>query len=431
MKKETPEEFLRRHNMFYEQMPFEALVQSYIDDLRAGLAGEPSSLMTQPTFLRTDAAVHIGESVLALDAGGTNLRAARIRFDNGGRPVVEAFKKRRMPGSNGNTVTAETMFRTMAELSLETAPDAQRACAAFSYPSEYLPDGDARILRLGKETRIDGAEGKLVAAGVEAAMEKLGARSVRRWRVINDSVGSMLGGIASCEREKYSDFIGFILGTGTNACCCVSAESVTKSPETAAMGGTTVVNLESGCFAHLLRGTADFTVDAESDLPGDHLAEKMISGAYYRVLLGKTLALAADEGLLSKKSGERIRALRITSPYIDDFCLDPQGNNPIAAALSDAEERRFAADINTMLLERSARAAAACLCAVMKMRSVPADGITGICADGTMLRLNPVLRGRMEAYMKAYAARHDLGGAEFIFTADATVLGVGWAAATL
>lgn len=111
--------------------------------------------------------------------------------------------------------------------------------------------------------------------------------------------------------SRYADFIGFILGTGTNACCHVKACDVTKSPETVAMGGETLVNLESGCFGRALRGTADIAVDEASGLPGDHPAEKMISGAYYRLLLRETLLLAAKEGFLSgEERGEYHRALR-------------------------------------------------------------------------------------------------------------------------
>ena len=93
--------------------------------------------------------------------------------------------------------------------------------AAFSFPCECLPNGDGRIISMGKESRVTGAEGKLVCEGIETAMRALGASGARRWRLINDTVGSMLGGMASCDRSRYADFIGFILGTGTNACCHV------------------------------------------------------------------------------------------------------------------------------------------------------------------------------------------------------------------
>ena len=259
-------------------------------------------------------------------------------------------------------------------------------------------------------------------------MRALGASGTRRWRLINDTVGSMLGGMASCDRSRYADFIGFILGTGTNACCHVKACDVTKSPETVAMGGETLVNLESGCFGRALRGTADIAVDEASGLPGDHPAEKMISGAYYRLLLRETLLLAAKEGFLSAKSGENITALSVTSAMVDAFCLDPMGGNTVAEALETEKDRRFASEINTMLLERAARIAAACLCAILRERGFGAGTLTGICADGTMLKLNPVLRPRMEALIAEYTKRHGLGGAEFLFAGDATLLGCAWAA---
>ena len=104
------------------------------------------------------------------------------------------------------------------------------------------------------------------------------------------------------------------------------------------------------------------------------------------------------------------------------------GGNAVAEALETEKDRRFASEINTMLLERAARIAAACLCAILRERGFGAGKLTGICADGTMLKLNPVLRPRMEALIAEYTKRHGLGGAEFLFAGDATLLGCAWAA---
>lgn len=106
---------------------------------------------------------------------------------------------------------------------------------------------------------------------------------------------------------------------------------------------------------------------------------------------------------------------------VDAFCLDPMGGNAVAEALGTEKDRRFASEINTMLLERAARIAAACLCAILRERGFGAGKLTGICADGTMLKLNPVLRPRMEALIAEYTKRHGLGGAEFLFAGDATL----------
>ena len=136
------------------------------------------------------------------------------------------------------------------------------------------------------------------------------------------------------------------------------------------------------------------------------------------------MLLAARAGILSEKSGERLGRLRLTSAHVDAFCLAPEGDNPLAEALVRDEDRAFAAEVNALLLERAARVAAGCLCAVIEKRSLPAGSRVCVCADGTMLRLNPVLRPRMEAIL---AEREPEITVEFRFAEDDTLLGCVWA----
>ncbi len=423
----SPEEFLRRHDMYYEQMSFEELTARYRREMAAGLAGEPSSLFMLPSYIRADAEPLRGVSVLVLDAGGTNLRAGRVRLDADGRPVVETLKKCRMPGTGGEEVTADEMFRRIAAFALEAAEGCERACISFSYPCRNRPDGDGVILELCKELSVTGAEGRLVCASLEAALRELGARGNRRWRLTNDSVGSLLGGMAAADRRRYADFIGFILGTGTNMCCILPSASITKSPEAAAMGGEMIVNMETGCFDKLLRGTADRELDAASELPGDHLAEKMISGSYYRQLLEKTLSLAGREEIFGARVRENLSRVHITSPLVDAFCLDPLGDNALSRALENDENRRFASGVNTALLERAARVAAAGLAAVVETRAPSPGSRVCVSADGTMLSKNPLLRPAMERCLREHVTDRLGVEMEFLFTEDATLKGSAWA----
>ena len=425
--KTTAEQFLRRHDMYYEQMPFDELVELYREEMAAGLAGRESTLYMLPSYIRSDAEPVRNRSVLVLDAGGTNLRSGRVHFDDRGRPVVEMLKKRHMPGAFGDELDADAMFDQMAAFALEAAEGCDCACISFSYPCRNRPDGDGEILELCKELQVTGAEGRLVCASLEAALLARGAGGARRWRLVNDSVGSLLGGMAGSDRSEFADYIGFIMGTGMNACCRLPSAWITKSPEAVAMGGEMIVNMEAGCFGRLRMGTVDRRLDAESEIPGDHLAEKMASGSYYRQLLEMTLALACKDGELSEKSAEGLSRLRITSPHIDAFCLDPQGNNPIARALADREDRSFAAGVNDALLERMARVAAACLCAVIRCRELPRGSRVCICADGSMIRLSPVLQPKMEAYLRAYALEGLGVETQFRFVDDATLMGCAWA----
>lgn len=421
--KETAAQFLARHQMHYDVMQMDVLIGLYREDMEAALRGDKATVYMLPSFLRADAEPVRGEKVLVIDAGGTNLRAGIAHFDEDGQVQVDALRKRRMPGTD-REIDADTMFREIAAFALEFAGECRRACISFSYVCDSLPDGDGRILGLCKELQVREAAGRLVCASLEKALKELGAPGERRWRMINDSVGSLLGGMAGADRKRYADFIGFILGTGTNACCRLPAEWVTKSPETMAMGGETILNIESGCFGRLVQGTADRILDGASEIPGDHMAEKMVSGSYYKQLLRETLLLAAREGLLSAVTEERLQALRPTSAEVDAFCLDPHGNNAFARVFASAEEQDFAAEVNDLLLERAARVAAGCLCAVLDMRALPAGSRVCICADGTMLRLNPFLRPRMEAVLRA---AHPEIETEFRFVEDATLLGCVWA----
>ena len=424
--RETAAAFLRRHDMHYEQMPFADLVRHYREDMDAALAGRPSTVYMLSSYIRADEEPRRGERVLVIDAGGTNLRAGRAHFDDRGRPVVDAVRKGKMPGTGGAEIDAAAMVAEIAALALEFA-DCRRACIGFSYPCEVLPNRDGRILALGKEVRVRDAAGVLLCSALERELKRLGAPGERKWKLVNDSVGSLLGGMAEADRSRYADYIGFILGTGTNACCRLPSAEITKSPEAVAMGGETIVNMESGCFDKLIQGTADRELDAESELPGDHVAEKMISGGYYRQVLHRTLLLAAREGRLSRETGRALEAMHLKSPHVDAFCRDPQGDNPLANVLADREERAFAAEINALLLERAARVSAACLAAIAEKRALPAGSRICVCADGTMLRLNPVLRPRMEEILRAECPGVEM---EFRFIEDATLLGCAWAGLT-
>ena len=180
--RETAEAFLRRHDMHYAQMPFDELVRLYREDMDDALAGRPSTVYMLPSYIRADEEPRRGESVLVIDAGGTNLRAGRAHFDENGRPEIDALRKRKMPGTEGREIDADAMAEEIAAFALEFAKDCRRACIGFSYPCEVLPDGDGRILRLGKEIRVRGAEGMLLCSALEKALRRIGAPGQAYWR---------------------------------------------------------------------------------------------------------------------------------------------------------------------------------------------------------------------------------------------------------
>ncbi|MBE6970432.1 MAG: hypothetical protein E7442_10000 [Ruminococcaceae bacterium] len=254
--------------------------------------------------------------------------------------------------------------------------------------------------------------GSTVCEPLEKALKKLGAPGERRWRLINDTVGTLLGGMAQCERSRYDGFVGLILGTGTNTCASFPAADITKSEAAVAAGGQMVVNLESGGFDRFTLGTADERLDSASQQPGKQRLEKTISGGYYPLLLKTTLQLAAEEGLC---------------PNADAFCREDFGMPEVGALCADeSESNAFAREVNALLLERAAKLTACTLSSIILYgRPAPGSRIC-VCSDGTTIAKNPLLRPLSEKYMAELLEGAGIS-AEYFQVSDATLLGSAYA----
>lgn len=416
----TAREFLFRHHMHPEQLCPGDIVPAFMEEMRRGSAGLPSSLGMFPAYINASSAPADGR-VLVIDAGGTNLRLARLSFENG-RLSVEAVKKRFMPGT-GERINAEEFFRTLAHELLPLCEDVERACFCFSYPCEILPDGDGLPVRLTKELFVEGLPGKPLCASLERELIRQGAVGRRHWRVINDTVGAMLAGMVQAE-GIYDDYVGFILGTGFNICCNVSSSLLTKVPNSLDFGDSSIVNLESGGFHLFLRGDADQRMDEKSESPGAQQAEKCISGAYQAALLKETLLLAAEDGLFSSVGVPAISSLSLTSADISALALE--NSEMLFPALPEGDYALLK-ELNRLLLERAALLSASLLAGTILSRQLPSKSRVCICADGTTFALNPLLKPRTKANLDALL--HSSGiSAAFYQVSDATLLGTAYAA---
>ncbi len=146
----------------------------FLRAMRDGLAGRSSSLLMIPTYLSGGTAVPRGESVIVMDAGGTNFRIAAVHFDDLGAPVVEGFQKFPMPGTQG-ALSCGAFFDALAGYILEYQDISDRVGFCFSFPTEILPNRDGRILAFSKGSHGAGRGGTFDRRGRER-----GARRARR-----------------------------------------------------------------------------------------------------------------------------------------------------------------------------------------------------------------------------------------------------------
>ncbi|HYD39266.1 MAG TPA: hypothetical protein VEB43_00425 [Anaeromyxobacter sp.] len=378
--------FLRANGMFHGDIDAARCTQEFLSEMAAGLVGKPSSLRMIPTFIDAEGAIPVRQPVIAMDAGGTNLRVALVEFDEEGEPVISGFERHRMPGLDGE-IPCDAFFGVLAGHVKKLAARASRVGFSFSYPAEILPSRDGKVLSLSKELRVGGIVGQLVGERINAALRAAGVPKDLRFVVVNDTVGALLAGRAAHGSHRYSRYVGFVLGTGLNCAYVDANERIAKRRDLAA-GGRQIINVESGNYARVPRGTVDLAFDAQSAEPGSYHLEKSVSGAYLGPVALRTLQAAAAEGLFSAGARECIEAWpRLETPDLEPF-LGGAGGTGLHAALvraGSADDLAVAVGLVDGLLERASKLAAVNVSAAL-LQSVPtgpADAPACVTVDGS------------------------------------------------
>ncbi len=120
MYKFNPDElsdFARYYGFHYDSIKADAIVKEALIEMDRGLSGVPSSLQMIPAYITPVSRIPTGKKVLALDAGGTNLRVSLVQFNEDGEASAQGTAKSPMPGTGGH-VTAKEFFDTIAKAAL-------------------------------------------------------------------------------------------------------------------------------------------------------------------------------------------------------------------------------------------------------------------------------------------------------------------------
>jgi hexokinase len=423
-------EFLRATRMFHGDIDARRCVDEFREEMEAGLCGRPSSLKMIPTFIEADREIPVGEPVIAIDAGGTNLRVALVDFDAEGEARLSAFERHRMPGLDGE-IPAQEFFDTLAGHMRRVAARAGRVGLSFSYPAEILPTRDGKILGLSKELRVAGVVGQLVGERLDAALRASGLRGTHKFVVLNDTVGALLAGRAASGARRHSRYVGFVLGTGLNCAYVEANDRVPKRSDLPA-GGRQIINVESGAYGRVPRGDVDLALDATSAEPGNYQLEKTSSGAYLGALCLQAFQAAAEEKLFSAGARDCLRTWpRLDTPELEPF-LGGEGGAALHTALIRAgtpQDLEVACALVDLLLERAAKLVAVNMAAAV-LKSVntgPADAPACITVDGsTFYRLRGYQR-RITAWVDrilADRARYEITSVENAALIGAAVGGI-------
>lgn len=427
-------QFLDKHGMRTTDLTLEAQKDRFLTDMKAGLSGKRDSLKMICTYISAEGDIPIEKPVIVMDAGGTNLRVALVTFDEKRKGQATDFRTYPMPGTKGE-LDAEAFFEALADCLMPVIHKSSDIGFCFSFPTEILPNKDGRLMHFNKEVKVTGVEGLMIGAELKAALKKRGVIEEKHLVLINDTVATLLGGKAAYPERAFDGYIGFILGTGTNTCYIEDNAKISKAiglPDQ----GRTIINVESGGYAHAPRGDIDALLDSKTANPAQQQFEKMISGAYQGPLLLELMRQAALEGLFSSAVAEKLLALsELTAKDIDDFCYYPQGYNTLSNLLA-AENADRSSDARTLywlmdfVYERAAKLVVVNLAALIEKTGTGTDPLLPVCvaAEGTTFYKSKLFRGKLDFHVRQYLNDEKGLYCEFVKAENTTLMGTAIAA---
>ncbi len=388
------DDFLKKYLQHPDDIDYEETLNAFIEDMDKGLNGEESTLMMIPTYLSVSDYIQRGKKVLAIDAGGTNLRLGLVSFSEEGYELSR-FYKQKMLGV-GEPLDKEQFLDRLSDLILPYLDETDSVGFCFSFPSEITPDKDGIVLSFAKEVYISGCEGMHIGAELSRVLHEKGVEKPVYFYLLNDTVATLLGGPII---ENTDGQIGFILGTGTNTAYLEKTENIRKIENDSE---NMIINMESGMFGRVKQGYFDQLVDSKSAKPNDHLFEKMISGVYLGKVIRETLIQAFYEELFNTNS--RILQLpefdmAAVSIYLDDR----HGNNLLAEACYDESDHQSMDEIIDRALERAAKLVSINLLAIILKTGGGKKAPIQIVVEGSTFHKCLPLQNKIIAYLQKEA----------------------------
>ncbi len=418
--------FLEQHKIRAADIDIQNLVETFNSEMNGGLEGGDSSLRMIPTYIEADNEFVTEVPVAAIDAGGTNFRAATVKFTRQGKLELSDVVTASMPGLDGE-ISKEEFFETIAGHIKPITGKCDRIGFCFSYPTEIFPNKDGKLLQFCKEVQAPGVVGEMVG---KSLLETLGTPE-KQIVLLNDTVATLLAGKSSSFGKEYDSFIGFILGTGTNTCYIENNINITKTKDLDT-GKSQIINVESGNFSKAPRTQIDIAFDNTTGNPGNYSFEKMFSGGYIGGLCLYTIKKAAEEGYFTPSSSEKILSLsQLTSEDANNFISKGSSERgPLQTCMTTGRDEANAIAIIESLIDRAAILVAANLAAVLlktdKGKSPEHPVLFTI--EGTTFYKMKNLKPQFEKYFSEYLSGERERFYEFTEVPQSSLIGAALAA---
>lgn len=417
-------DFLKAHKMTAEDFSMKELVSDFLSEMEKGLSGKESSLLMLPTYIQADGEVRANQPVVAIDAGGTNFRAAKVYFDSNLKLITENIQKGKMPGVE-EELSKETFFNTLADYLKDYKTVSNKIGFCFSYAAEIFPNKDGKLLEWSKEIKAPEVVGQMIGEELLAAM----GTPEKQMVLMNDTVSTLLAGKAARAVKSYDTYIGFILGTGTNTSYIEANKNIIKT-DGLDMEDNQIINIESGAFTLAPRTDIDIAFDNTTKNPGRYAFEKMFSGGYFGGLCTYALKTAAKEGVFADPSAfENLEEL--TTEQVNKYVHGIEdAKSVLPGVFTNESDKLVAAEIIDTLIERAAKLVAANLAAVIlktgKAKSAEKPVLMTI--EGTTFYKLHGFQAMFEKYLNDFLSGENKRHYEIVEVENSSLLGAAIAA---
>lgn len=422
---EKVDSYLSEHGLHPNNIDMGKICDTFLAEMEKGLRSDSSSLAMLPTYIPVKKYIAPDENVIVLDAGGTNFRSCIVRFTPEGEAKISKFTKHTMPGSR-EELSAKDFFSKMVNFSEEILMDSSNIGFCFSYPTKITPERDGILLHFSKEIKASEVIGKLIGKNFLLEAESRFPDAEWNLTVLNDTVATLLSGKASAEEHRYSSYIGFILGTGTNICYIEENSNITKADLKDVSYTHQVVNIESGGFDIKL-SKIDKAFYKTTEASGTYHFEKIVSGAYLGpYILFVLKKIAAD--LLDENTAKNIKSIKtLDTVAMDTFLHDPEADSPLANACSGSatDYRKALYHICDKLIERAAKLTAVNLSAAVIKSGKGTHEKFPVCinADGTTFYKTHNLKKYTCRYMNEFLTQKHKRYYEMVHIANSPIIG--------
>ena len=356
--KEKLSTFFKNHN--FSLFSSTELTKDILSDMEIGL-GKNSEKASQKMIVAASSVPHdIGsESVIIIDAGGTNFRSCLAKRNADGKIEISDFEKVSMPATKEELSKDEFYDAIAANLEhLKNKSDRIGFC--FSYAMEILEDGDGKVLVFSKEIKAPGVIGTQIGKELKTALYRRGWNEIKKITLLNDTTACLLSGLVSKNddsdafNQNYDSYVGFILGTGMNN-AYIEYNPIPKKND----GSTEhIIVCECGMFNNIEQSDFDKMLDETSINKNQSVLEKMCSGAYLGNLIFQILKCAFAEKFFSSDFCNAFSNVKeISTPDIDDYFSFPDDSSKVFSRLllhGNDEDKTLLVDILNITIKRAA-----------------------------------------------------------------------------